>query len=380
MLGLAETVRIRERLSQNRNRLRPDSIMLSVHNITRQGWGSLAGGEAIDLFTLKNANGLEASITTLGGRLVTLKTPDRNGQFEDIVLGCDSLASYLQKNPFFGALVGRYANRIANGEFVLDGRAYTLAKNNGPNSLHGGTVGFDKVRWNAEPNDASLTLQYESKDGEEGYPGTLHATAVYKLGGDDSLSLEYRAFTDKPTVLNLTNHSYFNLAGHAHGTVVDHEVSINADRFTPVNEHLIPTGELRSVDGTAFDFRTIHKVGDRIDSPEEQIALGKGYDHNYVINGSGLRLAARATHSGSGRIMEVHTTQPGMQFYTGNHLPEKLPGKGGAVYGFRAGFCFETQHFPDSPNQPAFPSVVLRPGVEYHQITVFKFSKLSSGA
>jgi aldose 1-epimerase len=348
-------------------------MMLSVHNVISRNWGNLDSSEPVDLYTLTNSNGLEASVITLGGRLVTLKTPDRNGKIADIVLGFDSLAPYLIKNPYFGALVGRYANRIANGKFVLDDHTYALVQNNGPNSLHGGTRGFDKVLWKAEPGSDSLKLHYVSKDGQEGYPGTLRVTATYKLSDDNSLSVEYSAVTDKPTVLNLTNHSYFNLAGHQHGTVVDHEVMINADSFTPVNEHLIPTGEIRSVEGTPFDFRVMHSVGDSVDAPEEQITLGKGYDHNYVINGSGLRLAARAAHPGSGRVMEVHTTQPGMQFYTGNHLPDHLHGKAGAVYGFRSGFCFETQHYPDSPNQPAFPSVVLRPGVEYHQITVFKF-------
>jgi aldose 1-epimerase len=354
-------------------------MMLSVPDINRQDWGSLASGEAIDLSTLRNRNGIEASITNFGGRLVMLKTPDRDGHFDDIVLGFDSLAGYTAKNPFFGALVGRYANRIADGRFTLDGQTYTLVKNNGPNSLHGGTIGFDKVRWQAKPilseGSVSLSLQYESKDGEEGYPGTLNATAVYKLSDDDSLAVEYRATTDKPTVLNLTNHSYFNLAGQANGNVIDHEVELNADYFTPVNAHLIPTGELQAVAGTPFDFRSIHRVGDRIDADDEQITLARGYDHNFVVNGEGLRLAARATHPGTGRVMEVHTTQPGVQFYTGNHLPDKLPGKAGAVYGFREGCCFETQHYPDSPNQPAFPSVVLRPGVEYHQVTIFKFRK-----
>jgi aldose 1-epimerase len=339
----------------------------------------LPSGETIELYTLRNANGIETSITNFGGRIVTLLTPDRNGQFDDIMLGFDSLTGYVEKNPFFGALVGRYANRIADGKFTLDGSSYHLVKNNGPNSLHGGSVGFDKVKWQAQSDTtdtvASLTLQYVSKDDEEGYPGTLHTIAVYTLDQDNTLSVEFRASTDRMTVLNLTNHSYFNLAGHAHGTVVDHDVAINADRFTPVNENLIPTGELRSVAGTPFDFLTPHGVGERIDAPDEQIAFGKGYDHNYVLNqdGSGMRLAARATHSGVGRVMEVHTTQPGMQFYTGNHLPDKLMGKEGAVYGFRAGFCFETQHFPDSPNQPAFPSVVLQPGAEFHQVTAFKF-------
>jgi aldose 1-epimerase len=346
--------------------------MLSVSTISKQDWGLLPDGVPVDLYTLRNANGIEATITNFGGRLVTLKTPDRNGHFDDIVLGFDSIAGYVVKNPFFGALVGRYANRIADGKFVLEGQTYSLVKNNGPNSLHGGTVGFDKVLWHAQPGDGFLTLQYESKDGEEGYPGTLNATATYKLS-DDSLSVEYRAVTDKATVLNLTNHSYFNLAGHDHGTIVDHDVMINADHFTPVNANLIPTGEMRPVAGTPFDFTSMRRVGDDIDADEEQISFGKGYDHNFVVNGTGLRLAGRASHPGSGRSMEVHTTQPGMQFYTGNHLPDKLPGKGAAVYGFRSGFCFETQHFPDSPNQPAFPSVVLKPGMEYHQITVFRF-------
>jgi len=293
------------------------------------------------------------------------------------VLGFDNLHGYVEHNPFFGALVGRFANRIADGKFSLDGKEYTLAKNNGPNSLHGGKLGFDKVKWEAQAGDSSLLLQYVSQDGEEGYPGTLRATAVYTLSDDDSLSLEFRASTDKPTVLNLTNHSYFNLAGHAHGTVVDHEVMINASHFTPVNANLIPTGELRPVAGTPFDFLETTKVGERIDAQEDQIEFGLGYDHNYVLNGAGtgLRIAARALHRESGRTMEVHTTQPGVQFYTGNHLPAHLAGKAGADYGFRSGFCFETQHFPDSPNQPSFPTVVLQPGAEYHQVTVFKFFK-----
>jgi aldose 1-epimerase len=349
-----------------------------VSTITRQAWGALPSGEEIDLYTLLNNHGIEISITNFGGRIVTLKTPDRAGHFDDIVMGFDSLDPYLVKNPYFGALVGRYANRIADAKFVLNGETFTLEKNNGPNALHGGTQGFDKVKWSAVPgtNAASLTLQYLSRDGEDGYPGNLRATAVYTLHDDDSFSIEYRASTDKTTILNLTNHSYFNLAGHAHGTVIDHDVMIDADTFTPVNEHLIPTGELQAVAGTPFDFLTSHRVGDHIDAQEEQITLGKGYDHNYVINGVGLglRLAARAIHPGTGRVMEVHTTQPGVQFYTGNHLPDKLIGKGGAIYGFRAGFCFETQHFPDSPNQPAFPSTVLEPGSEFQQSTVFKFS------
>lgn len=350
-----------------------------MSTINRQDWGALPSGDAIDLYTLRNANGIEISITNFGGRIVTLKTPDSSGKVADIVLGFDTLDEYVEKNPFFGALVGRYANRIANGKFVLDGKTYKLLQNNGPNALHGGAIGFDKVKWQAHPDGggkhASLGLQYVSKDGEEGYPGTLRTTVTYALDDDNSFTIDYRASTDKKTVLNLTNHSYFNLAGHSHGTIVDHDVMINADRFTPSNEHQIPTGELRPVANTPLDFLKSHKVGDQIDSKDEQIAIAKGYDHNYVVNGSGMRLAARAVHPGSGRVMEVHTTQPGVQFYTGNHLPEKIKGKGGAVYGFRGAFCFETQHFPDSPNQPSFPTTVLEPGSEYHQVTVFKFPR-----
>jgi aldose 1-epimerase len=348
-----------------------------MSKISRQPWGTLPGGRQIDLFTLRNANRIEASITNFGGRLITLKTPDKNGHFEDIALGFDSLGEYVAKNPFFGALVGRYANRIANARFHLDGREYELAKNNGPNSLHGGNIGFDKVAWEAHPDETagSLILEYVSKDGEEGYPGNLRATVTYSLSDENALKLEYRATTDKATVLNLTNHSYFNLAGHSDGSIVDHEVQINADRFTPVNENLIPTGELRPVAGSLFDFLLPHRIGERIDAPDQQIGSGKGYDHNYVLNGNGpgLSFAARAHHRESGRVLEVHTTQPGVQFYTGNHLPDRIQGKQGAIYGFRGGFCFETQHFPDGPNQPSFPSVVLRPGEEYRQVTLFRF-------
>lgn len=349
--------------------------------ITRTGWGALPSGEEIDLFTLRNGNGIEAAITNYGGRLVTLKTPDRNGRFDDIVLGFDDLDGYLNKNPYFGALVGRYANRIANAEFTLEGKTYKLARNNGSNSLHGGLMGFDKVAWTANQTTAAhgpaLQLNYISADGEEGYPGRLTTTVTYALTDDDELRIDYAATTDKPTVLNLTNHSYFDLAGQRAENILDHIVTIAADRFTPVNANLIPTGELRSVKGTPFDFTQPTRAGERIDSNDEQLKYGKGYDHNFVLNrgGAGLSFAARAHHPGSGRTLEVSTTQPGMQFYTGNHLAESLVrGKGGIVYGFRSGFCFETQHFPDSPNQPNFPSTELKPGEQYAQTTVFRFS------
>jgi aldose 1-epimerase len=351
-----------------------------MSEITKQDWGSLPSGEQIDLYTLRDGDGMEAAITNYGGRLVTLKVPGRDGMFEDVVLGFDILAPYLRKNPFFGALAGRYANRIANGQFTLDGKTYTLAKNNGPNALHGGLKGFDKVAWRAaiksSSNGSALELTYLSKDGEEGYPGNLTCTVTYALGSGNSLHIDFLAETDKKTVLNLTNHSYFNLAGHAHGSVVDHLVTINAAEFTPVNANLIPTGDLRAVDGTPFDFRRPTAIGARIDAKDEQIQLAKGYDHNFVTarSGPGPSLAARVHHPPSGRVMEVLSTQPGMQFYTGNHLEGEIAGKGGAIYRFRSGFCCETQHYPDSPNHPNFPSTELKPGERYQETTIFRFS------
>jgi len=352
-----------------------------MSEITKQRWGALPSGEQIELYTFRNAHGIEASITNYGGRLVTLKTPDRQGRLDDIVLGFDDLAGYLAKNPFFGALVGRYANRIANAEFTLAGHTYKLARNDGANSLHGGLKGFDKVAWSAEqvttPDGPALRLEYISPDGEEGYPGTLTATATYTLTDSNDLKLDYTATTGKKTVLNLTNHSYFDLAGQGSGNILDHIVTLNADRFTPVNANLIPTGELRSVKGTPFDFTRPTRIGERIDQPDEQLKFGIGYDHNFVVNRSANTpsLAARAHHPGSGRTLEVLTTQPGIQFYSGNHLAESLArGKGGIVYGFRSGFCLETQHFPDSPNQPTFPSAELEPGEQYQQTTIFRFS------
>lgn len=345
-------------------------------------WGTLPSGEEIKLYTFRNAKGTEASITNYGGRLVTLKTPDRNGHFADIVLGFDGLDGYIAKNPFFGALVGRYANRIANAGFTLDGTTYKLARNNGENSLHGGLKGFDKVAWKAGPlstvDGAALRLEYLSADGEEGYPGMLTATVTYTLTDEDELRIDYTATTNKKTVLNLTNHSYFDLAGQGSGNILDHIVTIAADRFTPVNAHLIPTGELRSVQGTPFDFTRPTRIGERIDQNDEQLKLAVGYDHNFVLKPSGKdhpSFAARAHHPNSGRTLEVLTTQPGVQFYTGNHLAESLTrGKAGVVYGFRSGFCLETQHFPDSPNQPNFPSTELNPGEQYRQTTIFRFS------
>jgi aldose 1-epimerase len=348
--------------------------------ISKQHWGATADNMDVDLYTLRNQTGFEATITNYGGHLVTLRAADRNGRFDDVVLGFDSLDGYLQKNPFFGALVGRYANRIANGEFKLDGKTYHLARNSGGNSLHGGIKGFDKVVWRARPVETShgpaLQLTYVSKDGEEGYPGTLTATVVYSLKDSNELHIDYFATTDKDTVLNLTNHSYFDLSGQGRGSILDHVVVINASKFTPVNEHLIPTGELRSVENTPFDFRKPKRIGDRIDEKDQQMQYAMGYDHNYVLNrdSGGPSLAARISDLQSGRVMEVLTTQPGMQFYTGNHLDGSVKGKGGVVYGFRTGVCFETQHFPDSPNHPDFPSTELKPGDRFTAATIFRFS------
>jgi aldose 1-epimerase len=348
--------------------------------IARSEFGVLPSGDKVSLFNFRNSSGLEASITDYGGRVVTLKTPDRSGKLDDIVLGFDTLDGYMGHNPYFGALVGRYANRISNAAFTLDGETFHLARNNGPNSLHGGTKGFDKVFWIARELDGGdhplLELRYLSADGEDGYPGNLEVRVTYELTENNDLRIEYHAKTDKRTVLNLTNHSYFDLSGQGKGNVLNHLVTLNADFFTPVNEHLIPTGELQSVAATPFDFRKETRIGERIDEPHQQLKLGAGYDHNFVLNRTqqSLSFAARAIDPQSGRTLEVHTTQPGVQFYTGNHLDGSVKGKGGNVYGFRSGFCFETQHFPDSPNQPNFPSTELSPGEEFHSTTVFRFS------
>ena len=348
--------------------------------LARSEFGVLPSGEKVSLFTFRNASGLEVSITDYGGRIVTLKTADRGGKVDDIVLGFDTLDGYLGHNPYFGAIVGRYANRISNAAFTLDGTTFHLARNNGPNSLHGGTKGFDKVFWIgrelASGGHPQLELRYLSADGEDGYPGNLEVRVTYTLTEDNELRIDYHARTDKRTVLNLTNHSYFDLSGQGKGNVLNHVVTLNADFFTPVNEHLIPTGELQSVAGTPLDFREGMPVGKHIDDSHPQLKLALGYDHNFVLNRAqqSLSFAARASDPQSGRTLEVHTTEPGIQFYTGNHLDESVKGKGGNIYGFRSGFCFETQHFPDSPNQPNFPSTELSPDEEFHSTTIFRFS------
>jgi aldose 1-epimerase len=342
-------------------------------------FGTMPDGTVVEVYTLRNAHGIEAKVITYGGIITSLRTPDRNGQFADIVLGFDSLAPYLGEPPYFGAIIGRYGNRIANGRFTVDGRTYTLAKNNGENHLHGGVKGFDKVVWSAEPfrNDTArgLVLRYTSPDDEEGYPGTVNAEVTYTLTDSDQLVFDYHATTDRATPINLTQHSYFNLAGAGSGDILGHELMIDAASYTPVDGTLIPTGELAPVEGTPFDFRTATAIGARIGAQNEQIANGGGYDHNWVLNrqGDGVSLAARATDPVSGRTLEVRTTEPGVQFYSGNFLDGTLTGKGGHAYGHRSGFCLETQHYPNSPNEASFPSTILRPGEEYRSRTVFAF-------
>lgn len=349
--------------------------------ISKSPFGKTADGAAVDVYTLTNSKGMQAAITNYGGIVVTLMVPDRDGKLGDVVLGYDTLDEYIADTPYFGAIVGRYGNRIAKGKFTLGGKEYVLAQNNNENHLHGGIKGFDKVVWDAKgvlsDRGLELVLNYVSADGEEGYPGKLAVTVTYIVPYDENeLQIEYLATTNKPTVVNLTNHSYFNLAGQGKGDILDHELMINADRFTPVDEGLIPTGELRSVAGTPMDFRKPTAIGARVDVDDEQLKFGLGYDHNWVLDKSPgeYGLAARVYLPTSGRVLEVHTVEPGIQFYCGNFLDGSNVGKGGKVYKHRYGFCLETQHFPDSPNKPQFPSTVLEPGEEYTTRTVYKFS------
>jgi aldose 1-epimerase len=339
-------------------------------------WGKTPHNESVDLYTLTNANGAEARIATYGGTVVSLRVPDRSGALGDVVAGFDNLEDYFTPPPYFGSIIGRYGNRIGKGQFSLNGVQYTLAKNNGENHLHGGLRGFDKRVWTPRPlSRQSLELTYLSEDGEEGYPGNLLATVTYTLTDANELKIEYAASTDKDTVVNLTNHSYFNLAGE--GDILGHQVVIYADRFTPVDKGQIPTGELRQVTGTPFDFRTAKSIGERIEQKDQQLIFGQGYDHNWVLNRSGpdLEMAAQVTDPKSGRVMEVWTTEPGLQFYTGNFLDGRLKGKG-RTYTRRSAFCMETQHYPDSPNKPGFPSTVLRRGERYRSATVYRFSAM----
>ncbi|MEW6127767.1 MAG: aldose epimerase family protein [Acidobacteriota bacterium] len=348
--------------------------------VKKENFGKTNSGEPVEIYTLTNTSGMEVKITNYGGIVVALKAPDRNGKMDDIVLGFDSLDGYLKGHPYFGCIAGRYANRIAKGHFKLDGKAYQLTLNNGAHHLHGGVEGFDKRVWNAREvkakNGSALELSYVSKDGDQGYPGNLSVKVVYTLTNANELKVDYTATTDKATVVNLTNHAYFNLAGQGNGDILNHQLQINANRFTPTDETAIPTGVLQSVKGTPFDFTKPQAIGARINQNDEQIKFGKGYDHNFVLNGKMgvLRQAAIVQEPTSGRVLEIWTTEPGIQFYTGNYLDGTLTGKGGKVYQHRYGFCLETQHFPDSPNQAKFPSTVLRPGGLYRTTTVMKFS------
>ena len=360
----------------------PLAVAVAQPSITKAPFGKTTEGQNVDIYTLRNTHGMEARITNYGGIVVSLTAPDRDHKFADVVLGYNDFDSYLKPPfPYFGAIIGRYGNRIAKGRFTLDGIEYKLATNNGENHLHGGIKAFDKVVWTVRqarttPAGPALFLTYLSKDGEEGYPGNLRVTVVYTLTHKDELKIDYTATTDKDTVLNLTHHSYFNLAGEGNGDILDHRLVLKANRFVATDADAIPTGELRSVTGTPFDFHTSTSIGARINQDHEQLKFGKGYDHTFVINGraGALRQAAIAYEPKSGRVMEVWTTEPGVQLYTGNYLDGSLTGKSGKPYPYRSGFCLETQHYPDSPNQPKFPTTTLKKGAVYKSTTIYRFS------
>lgn len=350
----------------------------SKGHISKHLFGTTPDGKAVDLYTLSNGHGMTAQITNYGGIVTSLKVPDRTGKADDVVLGFDTLAAYIKDSPLFGALVGRYANRIKGARIKLGGKSYTLAKNNGPNHIHGGHIGFDKVVWQATPvhrrGAVGLSLRHFSPDGNEGYPGNVMVKVIYTLTDKNELKIDYSAVTDKTTVINLTNHSYFNLAGAGNGDVLGHLLSINADYFTPIGSDLIPTGEVRPVLGTPLDFRQEVAIGARINQDDEQLKFAGGYDHNFILNRQGRKpwLAARVYEPKSGRSLAVYTTEPGMVLYTGNFL-NGVQGKGGKVYNKRYGFCLETGHFPDSPNHANFPSTTLEPGQMYRQTTFYRF-------
>ncbi|RPI96619.1 MAG: galactose mutarotase [Chloroflexi bacterium] len=346
--------------------------------ISKQSYGTTAGGMAVEEYTFTNARGTEVKIITYGGIITSIRVPDQNGTLANVALGFDNLADYETRSPYFGCITGRFANRIAGGRFALDGVDYMLATNNGPNHLHGGLVGFNKQVWTPTVSGDSLVLLYLSPDGEEGYPGNLDVTVSYTLTDDNGLRIDYHATTDKPTPVNLTNHSYFNLAGNGSGDIHGHVLLINADHFTPTDSTAIPTGEIARVDGTPFDFLTPRRIGPGQRSSHPQIVYGRGYDHNFVLNrpvpdDGSLVLAARVSDPGSGRVMDVLTTEPGVQFYAGNFLDATLVGSSGTLYRQSDGLCLETQHFPDSVHHPHFPSVVLRPGGTFQSTTVFRF-------
>jgi len=345
-----------------------------------RSYGAMPDGAAVDLYALESEAGLRAEIITYGGAIVDIEVPDRSGARDNVVLSLPSLADYVSQDAHLGALIGRYANRIGGASFVLDGQDYRLSKNDGDNCLHGGKIGFDKAVWHVvdsvdEP-EPHLTLCHVSPDGDQGFPGAVTLEVTYSVVEGNTLRINYRAETDRPTVVNFTNHAYFNLGGLPAADILEHEVTIAAERFTPIDAELIPTGAMQDVAGTALDFRTWHAIGARIGAPDKQLEWALGYDHNFVLGlqpGGKPQLAARARDPGSGRVLEVRTTQPGVQFYSGNHLDGKLRGPTGKVYGRHAAFCFETQHFPDSPNQPEFPSTVLRPGMRFTSTTEYSF-------
>jgi aldose 1-epimerase len=353
--------------------------------IRQKPYGRLPDGRAVMLYELAGGTGLTATITTYGGILTSLMVPDAAGSFADVALGFANVGGYLEGHPYFGAIVGRYANRIGRGRFELEGTAYEVARNDGDHHLHGAVEGFDKKLWVASPSigpdGPSLALSYTSSDGEEGFPGLLEVEVTYTVSRDCELRIDYAATTDRPTHVNLTNHTYFNLAGEGCGDVLDHEITINADRFTPVNDTLIPTGELREVAGTPFDLRAPASIGTKIEHEEQQIRLAGGFDHNWVLNRSGNRLAqaARVRDPKSGRVLEVLTTEPGIQLYTANFLDGSHVGKSGSPYGRWSGLCLETQHFPDSPNRPEFPSTILSPGDSYRSTTIYRFPVETQG-
>jgi aldose 1-epimerase len=348
--------------------------MSAKTRVVKQAFGHTSEGTPVDLYSLQDGK-IELRIMTYGAIVVSLRTPDRNGKLDDVVLGCDSVEKYEKQTAHFGGIVGRYANRIAHGSFQLDGHPYSIPKNDGDNALHGGIRGFDKVVWQGKQIPDGVELTYVSKDGDQGFPGTLTTTVRYTLNGS-SLRIEYSATTDKDTVLNLTNHSYFNLAGQGKGDILAHGLKIDASRITPVDATLIPTGELKPVQGTPFDFRAPHAIGERINADDPQLQLGKGYDHNFVLDHAPDQLAeaAEVYAPTTGRILRVLTTEPGLQLYTGNFLDGSITGKEGRVYNRRFAFCLETQHFPDSPNHPSFPTTELKPGQKFHSVTVFEFS------
>jgi aldose 1-epimerase len=346
--------------------------------VTKEAFGKNQFGEDVELFTLTNGNGVTVRIMNYGGIIQSLETPDKNGDIADIVLGHDTATEYVEATPYFGAAVGRYANRIKGGKFTLDGKEYTLAQNNGPNALHGGLRGFDKVVWDTEILEAenAVRMTYVSADGEEGFPGEVKTVITYTLTEANELKIDYQAESTKATPLNLTNHSYFNLAGHDSGCVGKQILTINADSILPTDETAIPYGDELPVGDTPFNFRMPHAIGDRIDTDHEQIRFGCGYDHNFCLNkeaGDELSFCARAEDPVSGRVMEVYTTEPGVQFYSANFLDGTLKGKNGCMYERRSGFCLETQHYPDSPNQPQFPETILKPGTSFRSQTIYKF-------